>query len=197
MHTYTAMPHIRLHLDGPFSEIRLCGPLTRQVRFLQSVYQAAQSFLCVFSLTYLEYHITGPANVTFSVPAMGDSFLVSDTSISVQWSSCDVGVYPHLMNLSLWQNGVMLSTLASNIDDLGKVISPHWHTHTCFSCSLDRKIYVHIILSVAFIIYELRILSMVQRSPRGFQLYASTLLSPSQCVFRRVHSRIGQLCYQC
>ena len=65
------------------------------------------------------------------MPATGDFFLVSDTSISVQWSSCDVGVYPHLLNLSLWQNGVMLSTLATNIDDTGTTsftidVIPSW-----------------------------------------------------------------------
>ena len=136
-----------------------------------------------------------PANVTFLMPRLGDSFLVSDTSISVQWSSCDVGVYPHLLNLSLWQNGVMLSTLASNIDDTGKVInqvSIGGHT-LCLNTN-----YAHIVMFwLSFTISPIRILSMVQRSPRGFQLYAATFFSPSHRVFRSLYSWIGQHCYQC
>jgi hypothetical protein len=54
------------------------------------------------------------------VPGEGDSYLASDAFVQLTWASCNVGVYPHKVTISLWQNATQqIAVLASNIDDVG------------------------------------------------------------------------------
>ena len=65
--------------------------------------------------------------MTFTSPLATDFYPNVESAIPVQWRSCDTGVYPHLLNLTLWlvpASGptVKIATLAQNIEDSGMAI---------------------------------------------------------------------------
>ena len=58
--------------------------------------------------------------MTMMVPGEGDVFLSSDTVLNISWATCDVGVYPHSVNVALYSNGIFLGNLVTNLEDTGK-----------------------------------------------------------------------------
>ncbi len=63
-----------------------------------------------------------PPSISFQAPAFNDSYLLSETSIAIQWLSCNIGIYPHLVSLELWNNAntpQRVLILETSLEDTG------------------------------------------------------------------------------